>query len=321
MGVNLAPPRSTMLSRLLRPLAIANLIANIGLVLTGGLVRLTGSGLGCPTWPKCTEDSYVTHGALGWHGVIEFGNRLLTWVLAAIAIACWLAALAHRRTGGSRTPVLLATVVALGIPAQGVIGGITVLTDLNPYVVALHLLISFAIIGCCVLLLDHVDKPDLATALPVPAAVRRLAWLVFAAGWLVLCLGTVVTGSGPHAGDLDSRRTGLDPQVFSHVHAAAVYLLVALTVALVVAARSCDGLFRAAAGLLAVELGQGVVGFVQYFNDLPIALVELHMLGAALTAAALAWVVVRAHRPTQKWAYQQARGARTPAPGSPPATR
>lgn len=290
-------------ARLLPGLAIANLVANTLIVVTGGVVRLTASGLGCPTWPRCTEESYVAHSELGMHGVIEFGNRMLTWVLVATAIACWLAAVAHRTHGGRNGArvVRLSTLIALYVPAQAIIGGITVLTDLNPYVVAFHLLVSMALIGLCVWLLDVIHHPDLWEADRVaraPERLRRLAWVVFGVGWLVLWLGTVVTGSGPHAGDLDARRTGLDPQVWSHVHAAAVYLLVALTVGLLVVAhrQRLTGLRRAAEALLAVELAQGLIGFVQYFNDLPIALVSLHMLGASLTSAALAWVVVGSQR-------------------------
>ncbi|TYL56029.1 heme A synthase [Nocardioides sp. BGMRC 2183] len=277
------------------PAAIANLVANIGIVVTGGAVRLTGSGLGCPTWPRCTEESYVAHGALGWHGVIEFGNRLLTFVLVAIAIGCWLAALASRQRGDTRggRSVVLSTVIALGVPAQAVLGGITVLTDLNPWVVSLHLLVSMAIIGVCVLLLDNL-RP-----LARPRVTPRLWWTVvatFVVGWVVLYLGTVVTGSGPHSGDLESRRTGLDPRIMSHVHAWSVYLLVGLTaVVLFLAVRSrLRVLARAATLLLVVELLQGVVGFVQYFNDLPELLVGLHMLGAALTSATLTWLVLAA---------------------------
>ncbi len=275
------------------PLMWANLVANIGIVVTGGAVRLTGSGLGCPTWPRCTDESYLPHGELGVHGVIEFGNRLLTYVLVAIAVACWLAA-RNRRAEHPRA-VRLATIIALGIPAQAIIGGITVLTDLNPWVVAFHLLISMAIIGVCVILIDHVRGPGRDAADGLPA---RLAWATFGVGWVVLYLGTVVTGSGPHSGDLESRRTGLDPQVMSHVHAWAVYALVALTLALLWASRRAmrPVLLRAAGMLLAVELLQGGIGFWQYFTDLPELLVGLHMLGAGITSAALTWVVLAARR-------------------------
>ena len=284
------------------PLAIANLVVNILIVVTGGAVRLTASGLGCPTWPRCTDSSYVPHGELGLHGAIEFSNRMLTFLVTTVAVLCILAAW----RSGNRVAFRLALGVAMIVPAQIVIGGITVLTDLNPWVVAFHLLVSMLIIQICVVLIAEVAVWSQTATNPAPDVqfvtnrrLERLAWLVFAAGWLVLYLGTVVTGSGPHAGDGGAKRTGLDPQVFSHVHAGAVYLLVALTVGLLFLARraGATGVTRAAGGLLAVELLQGVVGFTQYYLDLPEGLVALHMLGAALTSAALAWVVV-ATRPT-----------------------
>jgi cytochrome c oxidase assembly protein subunit 15 len=274
------------MSRYLVPLAWGNLVANILIVVTGGAVRLTASGLGCPTWPRCVDGSYVPHQELGIHGVIEFGNRLLTYVLLAVALACVVAA--WSRGGRVRR---LALVILFGIPAQGIVGGITVLTDLNPWVVALHLLVSMAMVGVCVWLVDELHGPARSNAAPASA---RLAWSTFAVGWVVLWLGTVVTGSGPHSGDLDSRRTGLDPAVVSQVHGVSVWLLVALTVALVVVARGAGDvwLFRFAGVLLAVELAQGLVGYVQYFTDLPEVLVGIHMLGAALVAAGIARVVL-----------------------------
>lgn len=271
--------------------AWANLVANVAIVVTGGAVRLTGSGLGCPTWPRCSDESYVPHGSLGIHGAIEFGNRMVTFAVAAIAIVAFV--IAWR--SGDRRARLLTLLIGLYIPAQAVIGGITVLTDLNPWVVSFHFLSSMVIIAFCVLLLDHL------VAGPRPAGAlleRRLAWSLLGVGWVVLYLGTVVTGSGPHSGDLESRRTGLDPQVMSHVHAWAVYVLVALTVVLLWrTVRSGRLALRHAVGaLLALELAQGVIGFWQYFTDLPELLVATHMLGAALTSAALTWVVV-ASRP------------------------
>jgi cytochrome c oxidase assembly protein subunit 15 len=290
--------RSSDLRRLAWVLAVANLVANIGIVVTGGAVRLTGSGLGCPTWPRCTDESYVAHGELGLHGAIEFGNRLLTFVLVVLAVALWVVLLVGlvRTWHGVRAwrPFLLATTILLGIPAQAVIGGITVHTGLNPWIVSLHLLVSMAIIGVCVVLLDVLRGPDRTGS----GRLATLTWAVFAVTWVVLYLGTVVTGSGPHSGDLDSRRTGLDPQVMSHVHAAGVYLLLALTLALVVLARrsGTPTLAHAAVVLLVVEVAQGVVGFVQYFTDLPEVLVGIHMLGAALVSASVTWVVLAARR-------------------------
>jgi heme a synthase len=268
-------------------LAVANLLANVGIVVTGGAVRLTGSGLGCPTWPRCTEQSYVAHGELGVHGAIEFGNRLLTFALAAVALLCFLAAWGamHRRA------TRLSLVIGLGIPLQAVIGGITVLTDLNPWIVAGHFLLSMAMVMVCVALLDELRSPDRG---PAPPLARGLAWATLAAGWVALYLGTVVTGAGPHAGDTDSPRNGLDPATVSQAHAASVYVLVALTLALlVVAVRGGHPWLARVTGLvLLVEVLQGVLGWVQYWLDLPVALVALHMLGAALLAAGLARIAL-----------------------------
>jgi len=275
------------LARYLWPLALANLVANIGIVVTGAAVRLTGSGLGCPTWPRCTDVSYVAHGELGIHGAIEFGNRMLTFALTAVAILCFLAALGSRHRRATR----LALVIGLGIPLQAVIGGITVLTDLNPWIVAGHFLLSMAIIMVCVALLDELRSPDRGPAPPLP---RALAWVTLAAGWVVLYLGTVVTGAGPHAGDTDSPRNGLAPATVSHLHAYAVYALVALTIVLlVVALRGGHRWLATVTGLvLLIEVLQGLLGWLQYALDLPVGLVALHMLGAALLAAGLARIAL-----------------------------
>lgn len=275
----------------IRPLAIATLVTNIMIVVTGGVVRLTGSGLGCPTWPRCTDESFVPHSALGIHGAIEFSNRMVTFLLAAVAIATVIAAWRY----GRASIVRLAFVLALGVPAQAVIGGITVLTDLNPWVVAFHLLVSLAMIGVSVVLLCRLREGDGPPALTVPAASAWLVRSTFVAGWLVLYAGTVVTGSGPHAGDVDAPRNGLDPQSLSQLHTDVVFLLIGLTIGSLFALRSVDAPARAvqAAGvLLAVELGQGLIGFVQYFSDLPVVLVGIHLLGAALVSAALTWLLL-----------------------------
>jgi cytochrome c oxidase assembly protein subunit 15 len=283
-------------SRWLRPLAWASLLANIGIVLTGGAVRLTGSGLGCPTWPRCTEDSYVPHGEVDYHSAIEFGNRTLTFVLGAVAVATLVAGW---RTG-RRDVRAMVVLLFLGIPAQAVVGGITVRTDLNPWVVAFHLLVSMAMIGLAVRLLLAVDAP-------LPEArddhVATLAWVVFAAAWAVLYLGTVVTGSGPHAGDVDAVRNDLDPRTTSQVHADLVFLFVGLTVGLLLALLASGGRPRAAravAVLLGVELAQGVVGFVQYVTDLPVVLVGLHLLGAALVSACVTWALLEVRHPQRR---------------------
>jgi len=277
----------------LKRFAIATLVANIVIVVTGSAVRLTGSGLGCPTWPRCTSESYVVQDALGVHGVIEFGNRMLTFVLVVIAVATWVAAMRHRPRRSSLRRI--ATVLAVGIPAQAVLGGVTVLTDLNPYVVALHLLLSFALIGVAVVFLRRIDEEDRPPRPTVPRAVVALTRVLFGVTWTVLYVGTVVTGSGPHAGDADSPRTGLRPAAVSQLHAELVFLLVGLTVGVLVAfsvTTAPERALRAIRWLLGIELAQGLVGFVQYFTDLPIVLVGLHVLGAALVSACATWVLL-----------------------------
>ncbi len=275
----------------LRPLACATLLSNVMLVVTGGAVRLTGSGLGCPTWPRCTESSFTPRGEVDLHAAIEFGNRMLTFVLVAVAVATFLAAWGSNR----RDIRLLAFGLALGIPAQAVIGGLTVLTDLNPWIVSFHLLCSLAIIGLSVLFLHRLSTPRPAQVEGGPVVV--LAWLTFAAAWVVLYLGTVVTGSGPHAGDEDAERNGLDPLQVSQLHADSVFLFLGLSVGLFFTVRSAGLSTRPLEILLAVVVVQGAIGFVQYFTDLPIVLVGLHLLGAALVSAAVTWVLVSVREP------------------------
>lgn len=289
-GVSVLPSRvrNSTVSRL----ALASAIANGLIVLTGGFVRLTGSGLGCPTWPRCTEDSFTTTPELAAHGVIEFGNRLLTFVLVAIAAATLVAVFRSAR----RDLRPLAVVAFLGIPAQGLVGGITVLTGLNPYTVAAHFLVSTALVALTTVMWLRSREPGVGQ-LVVRRPLALLVYGVAATVAVVLVLGTVVTGSGPHSGDPEAGRTGFDPALMSQLHADAVFLLLGLTIALLVALYATDSpgrVRRAARDLLIVELAQGVVGYVQYFTQLPILLVLLHMAGAVLTtayAARLVWSV------------------------------
>jgi cytochrome c oxidase assembly protein subunit 15 len=254
-------------------------VANITIVVTGGLVRLTGSGLGCPTWPRCSADSYVTHPALGYHGLIEFGNRMLTFALVVIALLTWFSALLHRGgRRGERRFRWLAGGLLLGIPAQAVIGGISVLYRLNPYIVALHLLVSMVLIALSVWLVRITWRVSNRAA---PRAPTVLARLVFAVIWVVVAVGTGVTGSGPHAGDEHVARMGLPGLLVTNLHASLVYAAVAGTLAVVVLLRS-----RAAVLLLIVEVVQAAIGLTQYRLGLPIWLVALHLLGASLAIAA-----------------------------------
>ncbi|TCB98065.1 heme A synthase [Micromonospora zingiberis] len=294
------PARFPVSTTLLRRLALANIVANAAIVVTGGAVRLTASGLGCPTWPRCTDESYTTTAEMGIHGVIEFGNRLLTFVLVLIAGATLLAALAHRR----RRPgaVGLALAVVLGIVAQAVIGGITVRTQLHPSIVGIHFVVSMLLLLVAYALWRRVREPAGPKVTLVPPALRALTWTTVVASAAVIVVGVAVTGSGPHAGDADAIRNGLDPQTISQVHADLVFLLVGLTVGLWLALRALGApaaAVRAARTLLLVELAQGVIGFVQYFTNLPVLLVGAHMLGSCLVWLATLSVLwsIRERRP------------------------
>lgn len=267
--------------------AWASLVANTVIILTGGMVRLTGSGLGCPTWPQCTEESFVPHGELGWHGVIEFGNRLLTYVLIVIAIGTVVAV--RKWAEHSRFQLRLAAVLALGIPLQAVVGGITVLTNLNPWIVAIHLLISLGLVAASTILVAQVRGVG---AIRVDTLTARLIAVTYVLVIVAIYIGTIVTGSGPHAGDAQAPRNNLDPQLWSQIHAASVWLLVTLT--LVVAWRTRGtGAFRPAICLLIIELAQGLIGYVQYFTGLPIALVAAHLVGAAVLLGAATYLLIR----------------------------
>ncbi|WP_448618617.1 COX15/CtaA family protein [Geodermatophilus sp. URMC 65] len=279
-------------------LALANVVANGAIIVTGGVVRLTGSGLGCPTWPRCTEESFVTTPELAGHGVIEFGNRLLTFVLTAVAVALLVAVLRSPR----RDLRPLAVLAFLGIPAQAAIGGVTVLTGLNPWTVAVHFLVSVVLTAVATVLWLRSREPGVGQPLvrrPMALLVGGIAAVTAA----VLVLGTIVTGSGPHSGDVDDNdvptgdRMGFDIELVSQLHADVVFLLVGLTIALLVALYATDApgrVRRAARDLLVIQLLQGVIGFVQYFTHLPVVLVLLHMLGAVLVTvftARLVWSV------------------------------
>ncbi|SDM25176.1 cytochrome c oxidase assembly protein subunit 15 [Geodermatophilus siccatus] len=279
-------------------LALANVVANGAIIVTGGVVRLTGSGLGCPTWPRCTEESFVTTPELAGHGVIEFGNRLLTFVLTAVAVALLVAVFRSPR----RDLRPLAALAFLGIPAQAAIGGVTVLTGLNPWTVAVHFLVSVVLTAVATVLWLRSREPGVGQPLvrrPIALLVGGIAGVTAA----VLVLGTIVTGSGPHSGDVDANdvptgdRMGFDIELVSQLHADVVFLLVGLTIALLVALHATDApgrVRRAARDLLVIQLLQGGIGFVQYFTHLPVVLVLLHMLGAVLVTvwtARLVWSV------------------------------
>lgn len=270
----------------LRRITLANLIANLALVTTGGAVRLTGSGLGCEEWPTCNFGHLVPTPAMGINTYIEFVNRLLTFVLVGIALLTWL--VVRRLTPPRPDLARLALLVGLGIPAQGVVGGITVLTGLNPYTVMAHLLITMVLIYWAAVLHHRARAIDRVVPEYPSPAMHWLARVLLAATYLTLALGTFVTGSGPHGGDPDAGRTGFAPALVAQLHADAVFLLVGLSLAVLIIAYvlPSSGLRRAAGILVGIELVQGLIGYVQYFNSLPLLLVGIHLTLAGVTMAA-----------------------------------
>ncbi|WGH84346.1 COX15/CtaA family protein [Auritidibacter ignavus] len=280
-------------------MAVASLITQIGIIVTGGAVRLTESGLGCPTWPKCTPESLTNTPEMGIHGYIEFGNRTLTFVLTAVAVLMLLAIWRLRAT--YRAIFWLSIILLCGIPGQAVIGGTTVLTELNPWVVSLHFLLSSFLVCLAALLVNRVglerrigggeveQVPSLVDG-ETTATTRGLARAAFVLGWITLILGTVVTGSGPHGGDAEAPRHDFDPAIVTRWHVIPVYLLIAVVIVLLVLVHRLASSQRqriSVWAMVAVIVLQASVGYYQHFNGLPIVAVLGHMLGTGL----LAWLM------------------------------
>lgn len=285
--------------QVMRRWALAGVLANAGIMLSGAVVRLTESGLGCPSWPRCTGDSLVPvrQADVGpLHMAIEFGNRMLTTVVLAVAVGCVMAA--ARLTPRRRSLLLLAAGQLVGVLSQALLGGVTVLTGLHPATVAAHYLLSAAIIAAAVALHQRAREGD---APPRPLVRTENAWLAYGivgAVGVVLVLGTIVTGAGPHGGDPDSPRFGVPIPVAAQVHASAVWATLGLTLALVLTLRVTQApltVRRRAALLLALELAQGALGYTQYVLEVPEVLVWLHILGSVAVWVAV-WRVVFALR-------------------------
>ena len=277
-------------------LAWASFVVEVVLIGTGGLVRLTASGLGCPTWPRCTADSLVSTPEMGVHGIIEFGNRLLTFVLVIVAIAMFLLVVRMRRT----RPELFWLAFAQGaaIPVQAVIGGLSVLTNLNPYVVGLHFVVSTLLTAVtATLVYRSMNGPRTASRL-VPGWYVGVVRGTIAATAVTVLIGILTTGSGPHAGADEAvdggrlHRTGLDPAILQHVHAVPAYVLFALTLVLVVGAVRLHLSSRWALVLLVVEFVQIAVGLTQARTGLPVGLVGTHMVLAGLLVGAVTVVTL-----------------------------
>ncbi|TMR22142.1 heme A synthase [Nonomuraea turkmeniaca] len=270
----------------MRGWAMASVVVNAGITVTGAGVRVTGSGLGCPTWPKCTPDSFipVAHPEVSMlNMLVEFGNRLLTFLVLAVGAACVIAA--WRMVPRRRSLVRLAMLQPVGVLAQALWGGLVVNTMLNPFTVGMHFLISSGLIAACWMLYARAGEGDGPARRVTHRDVRRLGYVLVAAVFGLLVAGVVVSGTGPHSGDVMASRFDLDIEAVARLHADIAYIVVGLTFALLFALHVSDSTRparRAALALFVVELLQGVIGYTQYFLAVPAALVLLHVLGSTL---------------------------------------
>jgi heme a synthase len=290
----------------LRRTFLGALVMNTVIVVTGGAVRLTASGLGCPTVPKCTDTSMIVTREMGVHGLIEFSNRMLTFVLTAAVVAAVITAWRARRRDLQRVSGAL----FVGILVQAVLGAATVRTGLNPVTVMAHFLVSMVLIAVAAYAHDIARGPRTPTTVVVRREIKVGARLLVGLVAAVLVLGTVVTGTGPHSGDKHaSHRLPFDLGDVTHAHADLVFMLLGLAVGLIVALRATGApavAVRRAVLLLAVVLAQGAVGFTQYLTDLPVALVEVHVLGATLVWIAALRLLLATTRRTEPGPRDQA---------------
>ena len=297
----------------IRVFAWLSFLAEVAIIGTGGAVRLTGSGLGCPTWPTCTPESLVPTPEMGIHGIIEFGNRTLTGLVGILALIVLVLVLKIRRE--RRDLFVLSAIVLGGVVAQAVVGGITVLTGLNPFIVGFHYVSSLVLVCVTAAFLVRMRQPAGARRLAVPRWHMILTHVATVALAATIAMGILTTGAGPHSGDADAGRNGFNAELLQHVHAWPSYALFALTLALLVAAwrvrTDAPGLLRWTVALLGVELVQIGVGLYQARNGLPELAVGIHMVLAALAAATMTVVVLHLKRPVAAVAAAGGAAART----------
>ncbi|AZS43545.1 Heme A synthase [Microbacterium oleivorans] len=290
-----APPVIRM-PRLLRVVAWLSFIAETLIIGTGGAVRLTGSGLGCPTWPTCTPESLVATPEMGLHGVIEFGNRTLTGVVGILALV--VVVLVWRMRRARRDLFTLALIVLGGVIAQAIVGGITVLTGLNPFIVGFHYVVSLVLVCVCAAFLVRMKETAALRVRVVPSWYAGLAHLTTAVLAVTIAFGVLTTGAGPHSGDAAAGRNGFNAELLEHIHAWPGYTLLALTLVLVAVAWTRGLRPRTwVTVLLGAEAVQIAVGLYQARNGLPEIAVGIHMVLAALTAATMTVVILRMKAP------------------------
>ena len=292
----ISPSRAGVSSRGIRIAAWVSFICEAAIIGTGGAVRLTGSGLGCPTWPTCTADSLIPTAELSVHSLIEFGNRMMTGVVGIAALVLLL--LLWRLRTERRDLFTLAAIVIGGVVAQALVGGVTVWTGLNPFIVGFHYVASLVLVCVMAAFLVRMYQAPGPRILAVPGWFAGLTHATSAVVAITIAVGVMTTASGPHSGDVTAGRTGFDVGLLEHLHAWPAYLTFVLSIALLIASLKIG---TAATGwiaaLLAVELVQIVLGLYQARNGLPELAVGAHMVLAALLAAAMTVVILRLKAP------------------------
>lgn len=293
-----AAARAGRVPTALRVFAWLSFLAEVLIIGTGGAVRLTGSGLGCPTWPTCTPESLVPTPEMGIHGIIEFGNRTLTGVVGLLAIAVLL--LVWRLRHARKDLFVLAWIVVGGVAAQAIVGGFTVLTGLNPFIVGFHYIASVALVCVTAAFLTRMGQHAGPRELAVPRWFQITSHFTSLVLAVTIVIGVLTTGAGPHSGDAEAGRSGFDVEVLEHLHAWPGYALLVLVVVLLVGSWSrrdrVPSLPLWTALLVISVLAQIAVGLYQARNGLPIWAVGTHMVLAALTAAVMTVVVLRQKR-------------------------
>ena len=273
-------------SKIGRRISLANLIAQSGIIVTGAIVRLTGSGLGCPTWPDCSPGSLIPVAGQveGFHKYIEFGNRTLTFLVLTISLALFVFSIIYTK----RNIIIWSSLPLIGTLLQAILGGITVLTGLHPATVMAHFLLSIILVGISVKIYNYFGAKNVSKKLP--KLVDTYIKIVTLVGIAVIVFGTITTGSGPHSGDELAARFDLDVRVIAWLHADTVLLFFGLIIGLLVITKlNSDSaqLYKTARTLLIICLIQGFIGYVQWFNNVPWILVSLHVIGAVI-----AWISI-----------------------------
>ena len=291
--------KTTFRTKFGRRISLANLIAQSGIIVTGAIVRLTGSGLGCPTWPDCAPGSLIPVAGQveGFHKYIEFGNRTLTFLVLAISIALFVFSLVYEK----KKIIIWSIFPLIGTLLQAVLGGITVLTGLHPSTVMAHFLLSIILVGISVKIYNYFHDQSISKTLP--KIIDNYVKVVTFVGLVVIILGTITTGSGPHSGDELAARFDLDVRVIAWLHADSVLLFVGLIIGLLVITKlnpDSNHLYKATRNLFVICLIQGFIGYVQWFNNVPWALVSFHVIGAVITWIAVANLALYSSNPLLK---------------------